>query len=411
MLFRSLAGTPGAARVWATPTTNGTPLLVVGQTATNGTPATFNAPYDEVWLEPLAPGRVTLAYAFEGTGTASNITCSYILPTTVARIWLEPITSETVLGGTAIINPAAVVTGELAAFEVIVYPMSIPDSSITWKVIQLGGNVTFYGNNNKGRKVYVRGSAVGDFALEVTIGTNSPPVTPKPIIYGTVKEMTVTPLHIFIVCDENGNPVVSVETVDAWIAEANRIYRQAAMSFYRASGTYIVNTPEWLHIEDTERLAQMCATTNNTGGLEVYCVASLYNGRRVGTHLRATGDLSDEWNGLAVTATAPLHTLAHEIGHACGLADIMEGMLGDTPTSEALAGADNWSGGWIGTMGYHPEGLSHRHILRRLLMYDTMLKENHDIPLGIVVGCTNETDTVTLPLPVGLKSMNRNPRH
>ena len=130
---------------------------------------------------------------------------------------------------------------------------------------------------------------------------------------------TVTPLHIYIIRDAGGDYATTEDIVDAWITELNLIYRQAVMSFYRASVTYIDDRPEWFHIPRQNVLETMCSYTNNTGGLEVYCVGSLYDDN-AGIHSTsenpATGLIE---KGLAVAASAPFGTLAHEVGNACGL--------------------------------------------------------------------------------------------
>ncbi len=68
--------------------------------------------------------------------------------------------------------------------------------------------------------------------------------------------------------------------------------------------------------------------------------------------------------GMAVRTNAKLNVLAHEIGHACGLRDIIDSPVG-VAVSEALSGSLNWSGG--GGTGYHDSALKHDALARRLL--------------------------------------------
>ena len=81
----SLDGTPGAFRIWLDESDygNGQPLLVPGQTATNGMPFTFagSSPV-VVWLEVLAPGSAQITYAFEGFGPAKGLSHSDTLKVT-----------------------------------------------------------------------------------------------------------------------------------------------------------------------------------------------------------------------------------------------------------------------------------------------------------------------------------------
>jgi hypothetical protein len=248
----------------------------------------------------------------------------------ILKTRLEPITTEQASGG-AIVNPAVVASNGLARYTVDIQPSSIPDSWIEWNIAEGAGNVEFYNGNNKGRSVIVRGKQVGDFKLEVSVDGNAP--DPKPYIYGKVLERTVTPLHIFMLYDANGNPAVQLSKVEEWVAEANRIYRQAAMSFFIASVTEIRGKLDWFNVKDQTELYNMFSYASNTGGLEVYCVSSFWD-TASGKHsdLNLTG--GDVKNGLAVTANVLLSALAHEIGHACGLDDIQIFKLGGTLISK-----------------------------------------------------------------------------
>ena len=102
----------------------------------------------------------------------------------------------------------------------------IPDEKIVWS--SNNNNVIFYGGQNKGAEVFVRGVTAGDFTLSVTI--EDLPTTYQPYIHGRVLEPTITPIFVYIICDANGTSAVSTNTVTAWVAEATRIYRQAAMN-------------------------------------------------------------------------------------------------------------------------------------------------------------------------------------
>jgi hypothetical protein len=322
----------------------------------------------------------------------------------VLKVRLEPITTETAPGGTAIVNPAVVASNGLARYSIDVKPDTIPDSVIEWSVAGGAGRLEFYNGNNKGRSVVVRGKEAGDFKLEVSIHDGT--FLPKPYIYGTVKERTVIPLHIFMLYDANNNPAVPMSRVEEWVAEANRIYRQAAMSFFIASVTEIRGKPDWFNVPFYSDFVKMCSYTNNTGGLEVYCVDTLPIA--MGLHSRGQW-LGDPKGGLAVAAHATLQVLAHEIGHACGLRDIPLDRLGNTLISEHLGGEKNWSGG-TGT-GYYFSGLKHADLIKRLLMFELANGIQADIPLGDVWAYPALQAQGLSPLSVGVNSMNRNPRH
>jgi hypothetical protein len=321
---------------------------------------------------------------------------------------LEPITTEQAPGG-AIVNPAVVTSNGLARYTVGILPSGIPDSRIEWNIADGAGNVEFYNGNNKGRSVIVRGKAVGDFKLEVSVNGNAP--DPKPYIKGKVLEKTVTPLHFFIACDEFGNPVLTnaTEKINAWVNRANRDYTQAAMSFYVANIKY-VSSNAWLHIANPLKFHEMCSYTNNTGGLEVYVVGALFD-RAAGMHSDQSFALGDSRRGLAVTADAPLMTLGHEIGHACGLDDIKKQRLGNILVSENLVGPDNWSGS-TGT-GYYSSGLQHTNLITRLLMHGSVTETQCDIPLGHVWAYPDDPNVSNPTIrAVGVNSMRtRTPLH
>jgi hypothetical protein len=174
------------------------------------------------------------------------------------------------------------------------------------------------------------------------------------------------------------------------------------MSFDVAGVEHIVNRPDWFTI--TTNFYQMTSYASGTGGLELYCVGHMpdtgrHSGRNVGEIQR----------GMAVRADANLNTLAHEIGHACNLNDIVDLPAG-TAVSETLSGALNWSGG-EGT-GYYDPVLLHDALVRRLLMFYTANPQKADIPRADVRGkATDPYVPEGYLISVGLSGMNRNPHH
>ncbi|MCL2104670.1 MAG: hypothetical protein FWH21_06420, partial [Kiritimatiellaeota bacterium] len=398
----TLDAPPGTFRAWDPYGSPGAPLLVPGQTVTN-------PPGYYLYIEALAPGAGTLTYTFTGDAAASNLTCSATLPITARGLLLQPVTTETVPPpGGAIVNPAVVASNGLAQYTMDVVPPGIPDSDIEWRVAEGAGKVSFYNGVNRGRSVNVRGKALGGFKLEAGIaGMN---LSPKPYIYGTVLEQTVTPLHIFVICDANGNPAVSNDTINAWVDRANRDFAQVAMKFTIANVTFLpTNYSKWFHIDNDSMFEEMCSYTNNTGGLEVYCVASLH-GRAAGLHSSPNIPAGAARRGLAVRADAPLSTLGHEIGHACKLKDIKGNRLGNIVVSKDLVGEQNWSGG-MGT-GYYPSDLKHADLVKRLLMCQGS-ESRGDIPLGYVWAYPDDLSVQNpIPIAVGVNSMiTRNPFH
>jgi len=253
----------------------------------------------------------------------------------------------------------------------------------------------------------VKGWQEGYFKLEASI--NGFNLNPKPYIKGIVKEPTVTQLYFYVIVSENGTHAISSNQIYAITAEANRIYTQEAMSYAVASITPIYDRPEWFNVKDIDMFRDLCSYTNNTGGLEIYCVGSLPEGWS-GLHSAARTGYPE--CGLAIVGHLNINNpsvLAHEIGHACGLEDISVLGLNDAQVSQYLVGDDNWSG------GYYPTDLKHADLIRRLLMCQTVNTDNRgDIPLGSLRGFhpMNKNPSGSPPFRrVGHNYVTRNPKH
>ena len=181
----------------------------------------------------------------------------------VPKIRLEPVTCATT-GAGVIVNPCGVKkTYGFAAYRVDVEPEdAVKDEDICWSVPD--GGVTFHNGQNTGREVIIKGgSAERDFKLEVQIGDL--PETCRPYIHGRVLEPKTVPVRAYIICS-NGVPAVATSTINGWIAEANRIYRQVAVTFVLESVQNVHGHDLWFHIGDAVEFFQMTSYTNGTGG-------------------------------------------------------------------------------------------------------------------------------------------------
>gem|GEM_PF-5217929 len=310
---------------------------------------------------------------------------------------LEPITAEANEHG-VIYNPAGVGYGGLAMYKVyLAYEGSVADERIQWSIES--GGVNFYSGHNSGRTAIIRGgSSESDFKLVVSIDGN-----PGPYIHGKVLEWKTVPIDVYIICNDAGVQAVSEETVDTWIAEANRIYKQVAMSFTKASVSFVTNN-DWFDIDDSAEFAAMCSYANATSGLELYCVNTLPF-EWAGAHSHMSISPLDARRGMAVKKDAPITTLAHEIGHACNLDHINYSL--PNKVKKELVLEPNWSGGQ-GT-GYHNPELLHKELVKRIIMHSPYSSLLGDIPLSPVMG-TSEYGTVSSQ-SVSLEDMNRTPTH
>jgi hypothetical protein len=121
---------------------------------------------------------------------------------------------------------------------------------------------------------------------------------------------------------------VSANTVTDWIAEANRIYRQVAMTFTLVSVNTVTNQ-NWFIIRDDTTFYEMTSHANLTGGLELYCVGIITWANGIHSDRRLA--YGNPRRGMAVKAEAALETLAHEIGHATGLIRVWRCGRSDSP--------------------------------------------------------------------------------
>lgn len=145
---------------------------------------------------------------------------------------------------------------------------------------------------------------------------------------------------------------------------------------------------------------EMTSYTNNTGGLELYCVGGMPD---PGWHSSMQLVAGDARRGMAVQQGASGQVLAHEIGHACGLSDMYKYDAGIGLVSEDKTYTLNWSGG-VGT-GYFTPTLTYRDLTCRIVMHN---HHQTDIPLYYLSAIHV---SIRVPISVGLNSMNRDPRH
>lgn len=193
------------------------------------------------------------------------------------------------------------------------------------------------------------------------------------VVLSAIVHAAPVPLHCWILGQDDGTASFDASDVTNLVDGVNRIYHQVAMTFKIESISYTNNS--WLadlEYTNSSKIASVCGITNNTGGVELYFVNSLVG--------NATA--FNRADGIVIGPNANYRTLAHEIGHACGLRDIYDSHSGTTlsvtgmPTKAYMP--DDW--GW-----YHPS-LTQRDLVERLLMYGYRSSSKADLSYGDVYG-------------------------
>ena len=180
-------------------------------------------------------------------------------------------------------------------------------------------------------------------------------------------------LYCWIIGTNRGDSIHSEETISNQVVSVNRIYSQVAMSFTIESISHTNSTrlTNVVYTNDTQ-IAELCSLTNHTDGLEVYFVESI----------TGEADAFCGSSGIVVGRNFTDTTLAHEIGHACGLCDIYDFVDGMSVTGmpQKVYFTHDW--------GWYPENVTQAQIVQRLLMYGFNTDSIHkgDISRGDVYG-------------------------
>ena len=192
-------------------------------------------------------------------------------------------------------------------------------------------------------------------------------------IYGLASPVK---LYCWIVNNDRGESPHSEVSISNQLISLNRIYSQVGMSFSVESISY-TNCTRLTNVNYTNDVqnAELCGLTNGTDGLEVYFVKSI-------TH----GVDAFHWaSGIVVGEGVNDTTLAHEIGHACGLEDIYISHVPDTDlVVMGMPEKNRFTHDW----GWYPENTTQSNVIERLLMYGYNTDSAHkcDISRGDVYG-------------------------
>lgn len=228
------------------------------------------------------------------------------------------------------------------------------------------------------------------------------------VLATAIHAATPISLHCWVVYDENDSSPKDASDVEDLIADVNYVYSQVQISFTVAS-VAVTNDARLARINYNNAIQRNAVTaiTNNTEGLEVYFVSQLEGG--------VNGFGADE--GIVLGPNASAITLAHEIGHICGLKDIFDC---HDATDKHVTGAPSkvrMPKDW----GWYPEEFMHIHVIRKLLMYGYSSDNKTDMSLGNIYGLYYDDvrdartgqwkkDWKIDLVPVGFSGANRNPR-
>ena len=180
-------------------------------------------------------------------------------------------------------------------------------------------------------------------------------------------------LYCWIVAEDNGQTIHSHSSVSNSVSELNKIFSQVAMNFsirsiVQTNSTYLAN----IVYTNNQQITELCSIASQTGGLEIYFVRSITHG--VNAFCGASG--------IAISSSCNRTTLAHEIGHACGLSDIYdehsETNLNVTGMPSRVRMPQDW--------GWYPEFITQADVIQRLLMYGYDTSSKGDISKGDVYG-------------------------
>ena len=276
--------------------------------------------------------------------------------------------------------------------------------------------MSFVGGVTNGRSVQLTATQLGDWEATVTVQVN-PTNMLAGTLHGTVLEKKTVPVYLHIVRDDNGdNAAMSVAGFQTLLDGANQIWEQAAIEF-QLDTTCIAytNKTDWLDISSNNDWAEydeLQSIDSHTGGIEIYCVRSLDNDVVGLTYM-----VQSAAAGLTIANTATAGTLAHELGHACGLDDIytsrrIQNQMVFFPANATNPVEQNWEpDDWCTEI---PQGgygtLTQSNLIHRLLMLGVDETDAVDIPSGTVRGL--DSDGHANNISVGISGLgSRQPMH
>ena len=295
--------------------------------------------------------------------------------TAVTRI-AEPINTGmvTVDGTNHIVNPCCGIRGQNAYMRVAVSPSDFPSERIRWSAVS---GAASFPSGSTGTDVAVRVAGDAEVVLEVAYGDCPGSATKFTLIPTDVHEV---PVYVCEVTDVDEDPIITQVQMEAMLSEVNVIYEQVGLKFSLKGAVRHVENQMWnvLGLNNVAVRADMCAYLDgmkSDTGVEIYFVKGL------GAYDESSGN--EDSHGIVIKKTSRWITMAHELGHACGLADIYIGGNDAYISSEHwLVSEETVPYDW----GRYRPLLTQQELIGFLLMHGKGSPNRVDIPRGNVIG-------------------------
>lgn len=181
------------------------------------------------------------------------------------------------------------------------------------------------------------------------------------------------PVHAYIVCGEGGRPMAATPlAVSNYVNRLNFVFSQVAVDFELVRCGVLTNE-NWLTICSTNsaQYEALCATTNSTGGIEMYFVEDIDDCSAFKTP-----------SGLVVSQDANWRTVAHEVGHLCGMRDIYD----ESDETDLRVRGRSTRERMPDDFGRPSSSVPHADRIKKLLMYGYFGDEKFDISYGDIYG-------------------------
>jgi hypothetical protein len=455
----------GLVRIWIKNNdgTTRTQLSVVSPGSGHYVPTEVEIPWEDLsdgvvaklWIEAVDPSATLADIAVTADISENGAVCSDTLHCTAIRITCEPITAEP-QDGLYPYNPAGVVAGEDAVFKIDVDPEQFPDEEIEWHggtgVMQATliplpqiGTTRFVKfkqrvQNMAWGETRIHANITGNYYTQPSFSLN---------VFAAWKDVKIDFFVAHSTPGASGVPAFDVTQLPNVFIKVNQIFKQAGMRFDYSVKTWDSgNGSDFWNIPDENAADSACDNSELDGDLRVIAANTVIDGANGIAYIPSGINPDQKSRAILIASTTNenffARTLAHEIGHACGLHDIYEyytkgsklgkidlnqkalrsWSLRDWPEDGTLnsnasyysrfdsLGKNSYdSGNRTGSNKTDFYSTRHSNLIPRLLMYgygDPSIKKC-DISLGAVYGILS--DLSNGQVRVGIDYMDREPTH